>query len=103
LRATKRTFSVGGFGPDQALLRLERELANGLHAPVVVLGMPSENIARVVGIYFCTYVPMVSPLAMKPLFVAGPEQWELVNSLPPDLRTPDDLQVPLAVSRQLDQ
>ncbi len=102
LRATARNYGVGGFGPDQALLRLERELANGTHAPVVVLGMPSENIARIVGIFFRNYVPTASPLAVKPLFIHGPEQWELVNSLPPALHSPDDLQVPLTVAQQFD-
>lgn len=102
LRTTVRNFGVGGFGPDQALLRLERELAQGSHAPVVVLGMPSENIARIVGVFFRNYVPTASPLAVKPLFVHGPEQWELINSLPPELHSPDDLQVPLTVAQQFD-
>lgn len=102
LGAPARNFGVGGFGPDQALLRLERELGNGLHAPVIVLGMPSENIARVVGIFFRNYVPTASPLAVKPLFLPGADHWELVNSLPEYLRSPDDLQVPLTVSQQFD-
>lgn len=103
LGAPVRNFGVGGFGPDQALLRLERQLAEGMHAPVIMLGMPSENIARIVGIFFRNYVPTASPLAVKPLFLRGSDQWELVNSLPERLRAPSDLQVPLAVAAQFDQ
>lgn len=66
LDATVRNFGVSGFGPDQAVLRLERELANGLDAPVVVLGMPSENIARVVNVFFATMFRPSIPFTSNP-------------------------------------
>ena len=41
-------FGVAGYGPDQALLRMRRDLENGSGPEVVILGVLSENIARVV-------------------------------------------------------
>ena len=41
-------FGVAGYGPDQAVLRLRRYLEQGNHPEVVILGVLSENIARVV-------------------------------------------------------
>ncbi len=41
-------FGVGGYGTDQALLRLEKNLAAGRATEVVVLAICSENVNRVI-------------------------------------------------------
>ena len=74
-------YGVGGYGPDQALLRLERQLSLGDQPKVVVLGMPSENIARVVNIYRRYYIPLENPNLVKPIFVQQDDSWKLVNVL----------------------
>lgn len=38
-----RNFGVGGYGPDQAILRLERHLKEGQRPEWVILGMASEK------------------------------------------------------------
>jgi len=46
---------------------------------MVVLGMPSENIARVVNIYRRYYIPLENPELAKPVFVRQDGVWKLVN------------------------
>jgi hypothetical protein len=81
-----RNFGVGGYGPDQAILLLERNLSAGISAPVIVLAMPSENIARTVSMFWKLYVPITQPFQIKPLFVFEENQWRLVDAVP-DNRT----------------
>jgi hypothetical protein len=77
-----RNYGVGGYGPDQAVLRLERHLREGQRPKIVVLGMPSENIARVVNVIRRLYLPMEGFQFTKPVFVAGDKGWEIANSVP---------------------
>lgn len=49
-------FGVGAYGPDQALLKLERNLAKGIRTPIVALGLYSAGISRTVN----TYRPFLS-------------------------------------------
>ena len=77
-----RNYGVGGYGPDQAILRLERHLREGQRPEIVILGMPSENIARVVNVIRRLYLPMEAFQFTKPVFVAGGKEWEIVNSVP---------------------
>jgi hypothetical protein len=48
-------FGVGGYGPDQALLALERNLGAGLRTPIVVLAMINENLNRLMMTYRSFY------------------------------------------------
>jgi hypothetical protein len=66
-------FGVGGYGTDQALLRLRREL--GRWSPqVAVMGILVENIGRNVNRYRPLYFPSSSTPGVKPRFVlAGGE------------------------------
>jgi hypothetical protein len=80
-----RNFGVGGYGPDQAMLLLERNLAAGISAPIIILGMPSENIARTVSMFWKLYVPITSPFQMKPLFVKEQEKWRTMDAVPDSL------------------
>jgi hypothetical protein len=84
-----QNFGVGAYGPDQALLRLEQKLSQGLHTPIVVLGLYSGGISRTLS----TFWPFLSPdngllLGFKPILQErnGAYQW-----LPSPLRTLDDL------------
>ncbi len=74
-------YGVSGYGPDQALLRLERHLTQGQRPKIVVLGMPSENIARVVNIYRKLYIPLEHPGLAKPVFAVRDGTWKLLNVL----------------------
>lgn len=44
-------FGVGGYGPDQAFLKLKRNVERGVKTPVMVLGLYSAGIHRVVNAY----------------------------------------------------
>lgn len=72
LGARVDNFGVAGYGPDQALLRLRRHLASGRPVPdTVVLGMLSENIARLVNVWRHMYVGSGELLNFKPRLIAG--------------------------------
>jgi hypothetical protein len=68
-------YGVGGYGTDQALLRLSREA----RAPVdaVLVGLMLENIGRNVNRYRPLWYPSSQPAA-KPRYVLGPSRLELV-------------------------
>jgi hypothetical protein len=78
---------VGGYGPDQALLRF-REIAGRLHTPLVALGFVLENINRVVNRYRPFYYPDTGIPLPKPRFVLKNGTLEL---LPNPLARPEDL------------
>lgn len=64
-------FGVGGFGPDQALLRFENE---GLRfrPAVAILGFRPENIYRLVSVFRPFYTPATGVPMSKPRFTEGP-------------------------------
>ena len=68
-------FGVGGYGTDQALLRLQRDV----HGPLdgVLVGLMSENIGRNVNRYRPLWYPDAQPAA-KPRYVLGAGGLELV-------------------------
>jgi hypothetical protein len=88
-------FGVAGYGPDQAVLRLHRHLLGGQKPQVVVLGILSENIARVVNVWRAAYTPG-EILNFKPILVIeqGVLQW-----IPPPLAAPDSVE---SVRRAID-
>lgn len=61
-----RNFGVGNYGLDQAVLRLEREIA-GLPARVIVIAVVPETIARIHS-YWKHYFEYGNVLAFKPVF-----------------------------------
>jgi len=77
-----RNFGVGGYGPDQAILRLERHLKEGQRPEWVILGMASESLARVVNIFRKLYIPAEIAHFVKPMFVASGGAWRIVNAVP---------------------
>ena len=77
-----RNFGVGGYGPDQAILRLERHLKEGQRPEWVILGMASESLARVVNIFRKLYIPAEIAHFVKPMFVESGGEWRIVNAVP---------------------
>lgn len=82
-------FGVAGFGPDQALLYLERNIKRGIHTPVVVLAVIEEDLDRSLNAFrpFYTWPRIDLVLGFKPRFVpdaeggfvlhqAMPESWD---------------------------
>lgn len=49
LQTNALNFGVGGYGTDQAVLRIEKNCRLGACTPVVVLGICSENVNRTLG------------------------------------------------------
>jgi hypothetical protein len=71
-------YGVGGYGPDQAVMLLQEHLASGVHeAPVVLLGMPAENIARVVNMFPLLYWAVGSAALLKPVYVPDGDGFRL--------------------------
>jgi hypothetical protein len=87
LRADVYNFGVGGYGPDQALLRF-RETSHRLHTPLVALGFVLENINRVVNRYRPFYYPDTGIPLTKPRFVVKDGALEL---LPNPIARPEAL------------
>jgi hypothetical protein len=82
IRENVRNLGVNGYGPDQALLRLKRDLEFGNNPNIVILGMPSENVARVVNIVRKLYVPQERAEMLKPRYTRIGAEWKIVNILP---------------------
>lgn len=67
-------YGTRGFGTGQALFKLERNLRRGWGTPIVVLGVLSENIARVVNVSPKHYwVETEGPL--KPILLKNGGEW----------------------------
>ncbi|HPG00255.1 MAG TPA: hypothetical protein PLE77_09295 [Kiritimatiellia bacterium] len=97
-------FGRMGYGTDQALLRLEKNLRNGIHTKIVVLAFMTEDINRIINLYrpFLTKAP-TDTLYFKPAFVqSATAAYTLVNPLPEPPDSRDDLLRALAVARQHD-
>lgn len=77
-------FGVTGYGPTQALLALERNLAQGHLAPVVILAVIFENTNRLVNTFrmFYTYPVQDATLGFKPVLVPGNDGFEVFLSVP---------------------
>ncbi len=68
-------YGVGGYGTDQALLRVAREARGPIDA--LLVGLMLENIGRNVNRYRPLWYPSAQPAA-KPRYVLGAEGLELV-------------------------
>jgi len=60
-------FGVAGYGTDQALLRLRGHLDGGYRPRMAILGILSENIARVVNVHRLMYAGASAVLNFKPV------------------------------------
>ena len=67
-----KNFGVGAYGTDQAILKLERHLAQGISAPITILGILDENINRVITSFRPFYDEFSGVvLGFKPSFKVG--------------------------------
>ncbi|WP_455234986.1 hypothetical protein [Thiogranum longum] len=65
-----RNFGVGGYGTDQALLKLKRHIQMGLVAPVTVLGIYEKNVDRTRTLFRPFLKPdSANKLGFKPVFL----------------------------------
>ena len=78
-------FGVAGYGPDQALLRLRQHLEMGARPEVVVFGVLSENIARVVNAWRYLYTGGEVANFKPRLLIDGAARRWLPNPLVPPL------------------
>ena len=74
-------FGVGGYGPDQALLKMKRNFANGIRTPIVVIGLYSAGIGRTIN----TYRPFLVPgaglkLGFKPMLTDKNGRYEWLHN-----------------------
>ena len=67
-------YGVAGYGPDQALLRLERHLKAGRKPAAAILGILSENIARVVNVYRHYYITTSEVMNFKPTLIVNEDK-----------------------------
>jgi hypothetical protein len=67
-------FGIYGGAPDQGLLYLKRNLADGWRPKIVILEMIPENVGRLWNIYHCLLYPQSpSSAAVKPHFEMEPD------------------------------
>ncbi|RJQ18383.1 MAG: hypothetical protein C4560_07505 [Nitrospiraceae bacterium] len=71
LGMTVLNFGVGGYGTDQSYLRFEKRYVGEIKTPYVLLGIMSENIARIVNRYRGFYMRRSSLYFTKPMFSRG--------------------------------
>ena len=99
IEANVQNFGVGGYGTDQALLKLERNLKAGIQTPYVILGIHQENITRIVN----TFRPFLRQrtrvkLGFKPRFVVENGNLKLIPNPMPQLNTLADAIQALSVA-----
>ncbi len=82
-------FGVGGYGTDQAYLRFEKRYVGKVQTPYVLLGIMSENIARVVNRYRGFYMRRSNLYFTKPRFDL--DQEDRLVLVPNPIRTGDEL------------
>ncbi|HCP46681.1 MAG TPA: hypothetical protein DIU15_11595 [Deltaproteobacteria bacterium] len=111
LEANVRNFGVGGYGPGQALLKLERHFEAGIAAPVVILGVHEENLNRALNTYRPFYLNtyrslnsnhLGSRLAFKPRFVVEDGGARVEPNPLRSLSSVDDLLTALEMARHTD-
>jgi len=72
-------FGVGGYGQDQALLRMRRILPR-IEGNIILMGINVENIARNVNRFRPLYHPRTAAAAAKPRFILADDELELLPS-----------------------
>lgn len=87
LEADVYNFGTGGFGTDQAYLKY-LEMKPSLETPIVVLGLISENINRIVNVYRPFYFPKTGIRLPKPRFTLASGGLELIEN---PMRSADDI------------
>lgn len=74
-------FGVFGYGTDQALLKLERHLADGVRSSIVILGINDGNIRRLMNAYRPFIIKQSRiRLGFKPMFVEDGTEYALAEN-----------------------
>ena len=71
LQVPVANFGVGGYGPEQALLKLEGLIDRFPRARVVVLAIAYEDVGRMVNSYRPVFVSTSIPFGLKPYVLDG--------------------------------
>jgi hypothetical protein len=96
-------FGVAGYGPDQALLLLERNERDGVGAPVVVLAMIDENRNRLVNFVPRFYNQTAGAhMSFKPRFVETGTGWSVASFMPEDPTDLEALRAALVAAARVD-
>lgn len=91
IRSNVQNFGVGGYGTDQALLKLEQNFRNGFLTPYVLLGIHEENINRIVNTFRPFYIPGAwIKLGFKPRFILQNGAPRLIQNAMPSFNTRAD-------------
>jgi len=95
-----QNFGVMGYGPDQALLYLQHNLGRGGRVPVVVLGVITENLNRLMIAFrpFYTYPAFDIPLGFKPILVRSDGRYAFRAAFAPE-RPLDRAELEAAIQR----
>ena len=97
-----QNFGVGGYGTDQALLKLERRLEQGFRTPYVVLGIHEENIGRTLNTYRPFYFNYPGTyLTFKPRYLLESGKLSLLETAY-NLSTVEDVKRAIRVAAQND-
>jgi hypothetical protein len=80
-------FGVAGYGPDQALLKLERNFRRGLRAKIVILAIIPDDLNRLLSVYRPFYARAEPGVTFKPMFRGQAGAMEVVNLAPRPLTT----------------
>jgi hypothetical protein len=83
-------FGVGGYGTDQATLKFLSVFPN-VRTPIVILGLATENINRIVNVYRPFYYEKTLVKLTKPRFVLKGDRLFLSPNPVPSLRRIKDL------------
>ncbi len=80
-------FGASGYGPDQALLRWERD-GRPLRPSIVLIGFMTENSGRTINVFRPFYTPQTTMRLAKPLFALGEDG--RLELLPTPMREVED-------------
>ncbi len=86
-------YGILGFGTDQALLYLEKNLQRGDRPRIVILGILSENMNRLMNAFrpYYTYPSIDITFGMKPILVSRNQSWEFVHNVVPSTLSDEQL------------
>jgi len=95
-------FGVAAYGPDQALLKLERNFRRGEGAGIVILAISSDLPNRLVNVYRPFLARDEPGLTFKPMFQEHAGAMQLVNLVPRPLASRADFLQALEQAKRID-
>jgi len=90
-----KNYGVGGYGTDQALFKLERNLKRGLKTPVIVIGIYSAAMPRLMTTYRPFYAPYGGlEMGFKPMLQKTAEgNYDWLPSALTDITEDEDIRI----------